>query len=84
MGEDGSPRRGRLNPLPFFYDVSVCLVNDLAHFGERLAAPVAQFLDLRVEDGRGEFSGTGVFMYRSNSLEPNLFAINVTLQRPHA
>jgi hypothetical protein len=31
-----------------------------------------------------EFSGTGVFMYRSNSLGPNLVAISVTLQRPHA
>ncbi len=47
VGPDGSPP-----PLPLFDDVRVCLLDELAHPGERLPAPVPQLLDSRV-DARG-------------------------------
>src|SRR5438309_1834096 len=50
--EDRSPRRRRLDPLPLFDDLRVSLVDDGAHFRERLPAPVAKFPDPRVEDCR--------------------------------
>src|SRR5207249_1192395 len=78
VGPDGSPRRCRLRPLPLFDDLRVCRVYDLAHFRERLPAPVAKFLDPRVDDCRGRFHWHGFFHVTAPILAPNLDALSVT------
>src|SRR5206468_11653142 len=76
MRPDGNPWRCRLRPLPFFDDLRVRLVNDVAHFGERLPAPVSKFFDSVIDGCRGRFHGNGFFHMwlqlsnQSRSLEP--------------
>jgi len=41
--------RGRLDPLPLFDNLRVCLVYDVAHLRERLPAPVTKFPDPLVD-----------------------------------
>ncbi len=61
VGPDRSPRRCRLGPLPLFDDPRLCLVDDGAHFRERLPAPVPKFFDLLVDECRGRFHRDGPF-----------------------
>src|SRR5881396_2575954 len=45
---DRCPGVRGFHPLPFLDDLGVRLLDDSAHFAERLAPPVAQLLDSRV------------------------------------
>src|ERR1700685_3077566 len=55
MREDRSSRRGRFYPLPFFDDLRVRFVYDLAHFRQRLPAPVSKVFDLLVNECRSGY-----------------------------
>jgi len=46
----------QLRPLPLFHDLRIRREYDFPHLRKRPSAPVAQFLDLRVNGGRA--SGT--------------------------
>src|SRR5262245_35983976 len=42
MGPDGSPRIAGFNPFPLFDDFRIGLLDEPAHFLERLSAPITQ------------------------------------------
>src|SRR5262249_8399760 len=48
-------------PLPLLDDLRICLVDDRAHFRERLPAPVPESLDPLIDGCRGRFRCDGHF-----------------------
>src|SRR5580692_9718497 len=61
VGKDRSSRRCWLDPLPLFDDLGIGLMDDGAHFGEHLPAPVSKFLDPPVDECRSRFRHYGFF-----------------------
>src|SRR6185503_14619766 len=63
-GADESVVRPHRNvPLPFLDDVGICLLDDGAQTGERLAAPVVQFLDPGVDLFRGRLALSWILVH---------------------
>ena len=73
VGPDGSPP-----PLPLFDHVWVCVMYNLADFGERLPAPIPKFLDLSVNQCRSRFHwevpflNSFGFIYISSASDPSI------------